>query len=121
MNKKIYKGYELIKAIAEQEIKDGTKIKASFNGTLIEVIEYKNNKLNWKQNGNFSTEYLCSRIVIFEILEDNTEEIEELNHYNVISAIIGKTNENINNELAKITKKINELVRAVNQIRKEKE
>ena len=35
MNKKIYKGYELIKAIAEQESKDGTKIKASFNGTLI--------------------------------------------------------------------------------------
>ena len=47
-----------------------------------------------------------------EILEDNTEEIEELD-------LIKK--ENIWDKLAMCEDKINELARAVNQIRKEKE
>ena len=57
------KGYELIQRIANGEIKENTKIKVSFNTTLIDIVEYKNKKINWKQNGNFNTEYLCSNTV----------------------------------------------------------
>lgn len=54
-----------------------------------------------------------------EILEDTTDEIEELNYYTVISAVNGKFQENIDEEFGKHTKKINELVRAINKLNKQ--
>lgn len=48
-----------------------------------------------------------------EILEDNAEEIEELEYFN-----IGKAK---STEQTKMIDKINELVKAVNKLRKEKE
>ena len=114
MNKKDYKGYELIKAISDKEIKDKTKIEVhSLQDNIIAVIEYKNKRLEWG-TGEFDTSYLFDKDYYFRILEDNTEEIGELpindEDEKLYSPVI------LDNRI-----KINELVRAYNKIRKEKE
>ena len=83
MNKKIYTGYELIKALADEEIKVGTtllftsfidstkKIEAQVDRCPEGLILYKKNSLNETLPGDW---FLNSKI---EVLEDNTEEIEK--------------------------------------------
>ena len=114
MNKKDYKGYELIKAISDKEIKDKTKIEVHSLKVLditIAVIEYSNKRLEWG-TGEFDTSYLFDKDYYFRILEDNTEEIEELKPVEDGTAY--------RYEWSEIPNKINELVKAVNSIRKEK-
>ena len=57
-----------------------------------------------------------------EIIEDEEEidiqSIEEVNHYNIVSAIKGKTEENIDNELKLNSLAINKLTKAVKQLEK---
>lgn len=58
---------------------------------------------------------------MFRIVEAKDEEIdidsiEEVNHYDVISLVPGRTFENINVELAKYSLAINKLIKAVKQI-----
>lgn len=80
MNKKDYKGYELIKAIYDGEIKDYTTIEVHDLSTLDHIkskIEYSNKRLNWIA-GEFDTTCLFDDNIYFRVLEDNTEEIEEL-------------------------------------------
>ena len=80
MNKKDYKGYELIKAIHDGEIKDYTTIEVHDLSTLDHVkskIEYSNKRLNWIA-GEFDTTCLFDDNIYFRVLEDNTEEIEEI-------------------------------------------
>lgn len=80
MNKKDYKGYELIKAIHDGEIKDYTTIEVHDLSTLDHIkskIEYSNKRLNWIA-GEFDTTCLFDDNIYFRVLEDNTEEIEEL-------------------------------------------
>lgn len=58
----------------------------------------------------------------FELIEDQTidiDSIEEVNHYDVISAVNGKTEEHINDELELYSLTINELVRSVKHLNKE--
>ena len=81
MSKKIYKGYELIKAIAEGEIKENTNIKVhdlSVFDKIVTTINYSNKKLNWK-TGEFDTSYLCNDSYYFELIEDETIDIESIN------------------------------------------
>lgn len=114
MNKKDYEGYELIKAISDKEIKDKTKIEVHSLKVLdntIAVIEYKNKRLEWG-TGEFDTSYLFDKDYYFRILEDNTEDIEEIDL---------TKKQNIWDKLSMCEDKINELVKAVNKIRKEKE
>jgi len=118
MNKKDYEGYELIKAISDKEIKDKTKIEVHSLKVLdntIAVIEYKNKRLEWG-TGEFDTSYLFDKDYYFRILEDNTEEIEELDR----EVQVGYTEVELAHQLGLIKLKINELVRAYNKSRKEK-
>ena len=111
MNKKDYKGYELIKAISDKEIKDKTKIEVhSLQDNIIAVIEYKNKRLEWG-TGEFDTSYLFDDYIYFKILEDNTEEIEEIPQYRIDNC----TDYNY----CYLAEKYNKLARAVNQIRKD--
>ena len=113
MNKKDYKGYELVKAIHNREIKDGTRIEVhslKVLDNIIAVIEYSNKRLEWGQ-GEFDTSYLFDDYYYFRVLEDNTEEIEELEYFN-----IGKAK---STDQTKMIDKINELVKAVKEIRKD--
>lgn len=83
MNKKDYKGYELIKAIHDGEIKDYTTIEVHDLSTLDHIkskIEYSNKRLNWIA-GEFDTTCLFDDNIYFRVLEDNTEEIEEKSNF----------------------------------------
>lgn len=74
---KTYKGYELIKAIADGEIKD-TKIKWTDTSTGIsDLIEISNKRIVWKPE-TFSTKCLTSKNIIFELIEDNNIDIDSI-------------------------------------------
>ena len=120
---KIYKGYKLIKAIVDGEIKEGQQFNIYENGKLYfdTPVYYRNEVL--RHNGTLLTEFLTLRNILnldFELIEDeeididNIEELLKIEEYEV-----DKTDTVINRN------KINELVRAVKQLdkrtRKEKE
>ena len=95
MNKKIYKGYELAEAV-DNGILDLEQRVNSFND-----MEYYNCTIDFILRDNAKNVMFKE----FELLEDNTEEIEELPDYNY--------------SIKENRDKINELVKAVNSIRKE--
>ena len=105
------KGYELIKAITERKIKDNTTIKVKIGDTYKATLKYENLMLKW-QSGDFDTSILCSAEADFEVIEEK-KEIEELHEYKNIgySECDIKTNR----------EKLNEVIRAVNKINKERE
>ena len=65
----------------------------------------KNGRLNWKQDGNFNTEYLCRNSIMFELIEDEVDidNIEEMTLDGVED----------------VTYFINDLIKAVKQLNKE--
>ena len=117
MNKKDYKGYELIKAIHDGEIKEGTRIEVHSLRVLDfteAVIEYKNKRLEWG-TGEFDTRYLMDDYYYFRVLEDNTEEIEELkrteNVYDMTLECYHDIEKKISND--ELADKINEIIRYI--------
>ena len=80
---------------------------------MVTTILYSNAKLNW-ETGKFDTSYLCNNYYCFELIEDKTididniEELLEIEEYEV-----DKTDTVINRN------KINELVQAAKQLNKE--
>ena len=114
------KGYELIKAITENKIKDNTKIKVT-DGILETEIKYKDGGLKWKPE-QFNTAFLCSEDMNFEAIEEK-KEIEELGFIEETVEYCdgsGYTNTEAASAID-MHKKINELVRAVNKINKQLE
>ena len=110
MSKKIYKGYELIKAIADGEIKENSRIDVFTDyGAYITTIKYKEGQLDWK-SGEFNTGFLCSEEARFELIEDETIDIESIEELDIYEENVSKGN---------IIDKINELVQAVKQLNKE--
>lgn len=114
---KTYKGYELLKAIADEEIKDGSKIEiiGRFGGELKGSYFIYNEgafEYNIYTPKNKIYEELSIRDILdykFKILEneidiDNIEEIDEERYI-----------------ITDVLKKINELVQAVKQLNKKLE
>jgi hypothetical protein len=101
MNKKIYKGYELAEAVDNGILNLNQKVKTANN------MEYYDCTIG------FILSDISKNVMFkeFEILEDNTEEIEELEYY-----CIGQAK---NANLTNIIDKIEEIRVAVNQIRKD--
>ena len=86
MNKKIYKGYELVKAIEDGEIKEGTIL--IFTSTIskdnkkeVEVVRRPEGLILYKKDAAeiLPTSWLFNSKI--EVLEDNTEEIEEKSNF----------------------------------------
>lgn len=116
MNKKIYKGYELVKAIEDGEIKEGTIL--IFTSTIskdnkkeVEVVRRPEGLILYKKDAAeiLPTSWLFNSKI--EILEDNTEELEELKYFTIGNAKSANQTE--------IIDKINELVKAIKKIRKD--
>ena len=117
MNKKI-KMIELLNMIANGELKNNTKfniinedgdiIKCKYSSTYPGYIWVIDNE---KISFNYKIDHLRILSYEVEILEDNTEEIEELEYY-----YIGQEK---SANLTKIIDKIEELRVAVNKLRKE--
>lgn len=114
------KSNELFEEIHCGRIKEGTKIKVidELTGNCISKIEYKNQRLNWI-SGEFDTSFLCNIDIDFEVIEEN-KEIEELNKisYDEFKYAGDKRRFDLTNIEYD---KINELVRAVNKLNKERE
>lgn len=117
MNKKIYKGYELIKALADEDIEAGTIL--IFTSTInttnkieVEVARKPQGLILYKRNTIDdilpSSWLLNSKI---EVLEDNTEEID----IKSIEEIPFSDNTNLRDTRDLI---INQLVKAVKQLDK---
>ena len=118
MNKKIYKGLEIMEMISKGKIEEHQKFNFE-NNNFDGDIEYYNGTLYWliydeewnlkdKKNLFDMFNIQSTMVADFEFVEDNTEEIEEL-----------EVGDMLNNK--KVRNKINELVRAYNKLRKEKE
>ena len=123
MNKKIYKGYELVKAIEDEEIKEGTIL--IFTSTIskdnkkeVEVVRRPEGLNLYKKDAAeiLPTSWLFNSKI--EVLEDNTEEIEKL--YIDMDKMLSRDNEEAKYStytcFILMIDKINELVKAVNQI-----
>jgi len=118
MNKKIYKGYELVKAIEDGEIKEGTIL--IFTSTIskdnkkeVEVVRRPEGLILYKKDAAeiLPTSWLFNSKI--EVLEDNTEEIEEYK---------GESFEQLGYEVGKMSMAIAEgFERAIKEMRREKE
>lgn len=83
MSKKIYKGYQLMKAIADGEIEEGSrfKVKALWNGSYvydnrIAIVKYKN--IVYEEEEEIITSWTIINSE-FELIEDETIDIESIN------------------------------------------
>ena len=109
---KIYKGYKLIKAIVDGEIKEGQQFNIYENGKLYfdTPVYYRNEVL--RHNGTLLTEFLTLRNILnldFELIEDEEIDIDNIEELDIYEENVPKGN---------IIDKINELVQAVNQLEK---
>lgn len=108
---------ELLENIYSGEIAENSKINIIFDDEVTNTIWYKNGRLVWENGGNIDTAYLCDIETEFEVVEDeiDIDKIQELDEDKEGKKLIGKiAREN--------RQKINELIRAINQInRKMKE
>lgn len=139
---KTYRGYELMQAIAEGEIKEETNFNAYKNGKLyFSRLYYKNGVL--RENGILLTEFLTLKDILmleFELIEDEEIDIQAIEKLNTVRSIKTTGDEDNIKEYVKSTNKIivdnfykvndvikmqNKLVQAVKQLekrtRKEKE
>ena len=127
MNKKI-KMIELLNMISRGELKDKTKFKVYSSckdeSDIPYICEYDKTEpgiiwciTSYDSKFNFKIDYMRILNYYVEILEDNTEEIEELESWRL--AVDENDYESINYTLDRFGKKIDELVKVVNQIRKD--
>lgn len=119
MNKKI-KMIELLNMITNGKLKNNTKfniinedgdiIKCKYSSTYPGYIWVIDNE---EVSFNYKIDHLRILSYEVEILEDNTEEIEELQEFEYV-------NNYDKNSIEANRQKINELVKAINKLRKEK-
>lgn len=109
---KVYKGYELLKAIADGEIKEDTKFREMEENRYYIV---KDRKL-WEQEDtgiyNSKLESLQITYGVFELIEDETIDIETIDE-------LTDESKGTAGEFNAIKNKINELVQAVKQLNRE--
>lgn len=124
MNKKI-KMIELLNMISRGELKDKTKFKVYSSckdeSDIPYICEYDKTEpgiiwciTSYDSKFNFKIDYMRILNYYVEILEDNKEEIEELDKDGTF-----EFNKIQHQAIIDIQNKINELVKAVNEIRKD--
>lgn len=114
---KVYKGYELLKAIADGEIKEGSRFIDNYNeyiyrkdGIEAELTLYKIDTIT----GEYYTpdySYFADNENEFELIEDETIDIDNIEEF--------KSMYTMNSIEFQIKDKLNELVQAVKQLNKE--
>lgn len=108
---KVYKGYELLKAIADGEIKEGSRFIVKL---LDEIVFYTNDSL-WYEGDD---EELCASTIIeseFELIEDETIDIDNIEEIKWRES----EKEYLGYGVLVANEKINKLVQAVKQLNKE--
>ena len=108
---KVYKGYELIKAITDGGIKEGSRFRVEL---LDEIIFYTNDSLWYEEDD----EEVCTSTIIesyFELIEDETIDIDNMEKISIVNTSYKPTPQ----EMEFIAGKFNELIQAVKQLNKE--
>jgi len=115
MSHKDYKGYELIKEIAEGNIKEDTTIAVhdlTVLDRLVTYIQYKNKKLNWDE-GTFDTSYLLNPNCYFRVIEEQ----EKINIQNIRELVLQEDFNLYDYRDIEINRmKINTLIKAIKQL-----
>ncbi len=113
---KVYKGYELMKKIAKEEIKENTKLRIENYDRTINVI-FNGCDLITDDNENLTDIWSLYAIMIsnFTVIKNEEEidiqEIEEYNDYFI-------DNSRSSNDIKDLAKKYNLLVKSVKQLDK---
>lgn len=111
---KVYKGYELLKAIADGEIKDGTKFKIK---GLENVYKYEFGTFISEETGEELDDILSTEGIaraVFELIEDEVD-IDNIEKVSIVNTSYKPTP----CDMKFIAKKFNELISAVKQLNKE--
>ena len=124
---KVYKGYELIKAIADGEIKSGTQIRVHrpFGNTKYTIDYWFWGNWFGKEDGyskpldNIEL-FLCDRENTFELIEDeiDIDNIEELDTYETVETYDWQdvdTNRMTINELVQAVKQLNKEIKSIKE------
>lgn len=133
MNKKIYKGYELIKAMTDKEIEVGARFKDKFDNIFIyKYCDLEDNYANLfilDGEQEYPPDYSMFVDNSFEVLENNTEDIEDLSPYKLMESPYmadllrqqryDEFMEHLKQSELELVNKIKELVKIINKIRKE--
>ena len=87
---------------------------------VVTTILYSNAKLNW-ETGTFDTSCLCNNYYYFELIEDNTidiDNIEELDTYETVETYDWQdvdTNRMTINELVQAVKQLNKEIKSIKE------
>lgn len=84
---KVYKGYELIKEIAEENIKEYSRFKVIVNNTLIGTVYSEGNTLFWENQEANEVKACTLTRCIFELIEDRTIDIDSIEEYQIPSHV----------------------------------
>ena len=115
-----YKGYELMKEIAEDKIKDGTKFKCINEDVILQIIFDGSELILDESKDSLFDRWILIAVLNsdFEVIENEEEiDIQGIEEYEEI-AIQCTTS---NSDIKSLARKCNELIKAVKQLdRREK-
>ena len=106
MNKKIYKGYELMKAIANGEIKEGSRFYMRYETSCYDCVVIYSYFGIIREDDNREISFNNLKYNTFELIEDESIDIESIEKLNELS------------DCEERNIKINELIQAVKQLDK---
>lgn len=113
-----YKGYEILKLIAEGKIESNTKFKVRIDDYRREILIFDGNDLNYENDNivdNFFTDYCLTDILnfAFKIVEEeiNIQNIEEYEDYCI-------NNSTADEDVKDLARKYNQLLKAIKQLDK---
>lgn len=107
---KVYKGYELIKEIAEGNIKEYSRFRVIVNNTLIGTIYKEGQTLFWENQETNEVKAWTLTRCIFELIEDQTIDIEKISELYSAS----DTDDTIN-ELIRAVKHLNKEIQSIKE------
>lgn len=112
-----YKGYEILKLIAEGKIETNTKFKVRIDDYKREILIFDGNDLDYENDNvvdNFFTDYCLTDILnfAFKIVEEiNIQDIEEYEDYCI-------NNSTADENVKDLARKYNQLLRAIKKLDK---
>lgn len=115
---KAYKGYKLMKAIANGEIKEGSRFNTYRGIVYFDGINLREDN----KEGHYFLEGIDDlefSKLNFELIEDETIDIDNIEPFTFLYSLCSDSSETLNEKIRKIVEKQNELIQAVKQLNKE--
>lgn len=114
---KTYKGIELIEAISNGELKDGTKLRCVNSNVYSQGVEVDKALLVWSDTKTQVRYYhFNDKDFEFEIIEDNPKYIEEIEFYKITDTTLSGLVDTMNVICQDFIATMNRLSKAVNYL-----